>query len=187
MCGRNEICFVSPTFLSILLIHFFQRTREVIIPRTSPLCCLGLGKWLTPLGGVKAEEENQITLNHHQYCFLPTKFYFLIRSICLSTICSFLHPQWRNADLPSLCILMFISHMSWIGKIHWRRDRLPSPVFLGFTGGSAGKESSCYARDLGSFPGLVRSPGEGNSYPLQYSGLENSMDCIIHGVTKSWT
>ena len=42
-------------------------------------------------------------------------------------------------------------------------------------------------RDLGSIPGLGRSPGEGKGYPLQYSGLENSIDCIIHGVTKSWT
>ena len=42
-------------------------------------------------------------------------------------------------------------------------------------------------RDLGSIPGLGRSPGEGNGYLLQYSGLENSMDCIVHGVTKSWT
>ena len=50
--------------------------------------------------------------------------------------------------------------------------------FLGFPGGSAGKESACNAGDLGSIPGLGRSPGEGNSYPLQYSGLENSMDCI---------
>ena len=41
--------------------------------------------------------------------------------------------------------------------------------------------------DLGSVLGLGRSPGEGNSYPLQYSGLENSMDCIVHGVAKSWT
>ena len=41
--------------------------------------------------------------------------------------------------------------------------------------------------DLGSVPGLGRSPGEGKGYPLQYSGLENSMDCIIHGVKKSWT
>ena len=39
--------------------------------------------------------------------------------------------------------------------------------------------------DLGSIPGLGRSPGEGKSYPLQYSGVENSMDCIVHGVTKS--
>ena len=47
----------------------------------------------------------------------------------------------------------------------------------GFPGGSAGKESPCNVRNLGSIPGLGRSPGEGNSYPLQYSGLENSMDC----------
>ena len=53
--------------------------------------------------------------------------------------------------------------------------------------GSAGKESACNAGDLGSIPGFASSSGEGNGYPLQYSGLENSMDCIVHGVTKSWT
>ena len=74
---------------------------------------------------------------------------------------------------------------SWVGKIHWRRDRLPTPVFLGFPCGSAGKESACNAGDLGSIPVLGRSPGEGKDYPLQYSGLENSMDCIVHGVAKS--
>ena len=58
---------------------------------------------------------------------------------------------------------------------------------MGFTGGSDGKQSACNAGDLGSIPGLGRSPGEGNGYPLQYSGLENSMDCTVHGVTKSWT
>ena len=57
---------------------------------------------------------------------------------------------------------------------------------LGFPGGSAGKESVCNAGDLGLIPGLGRSPGEGNSYLLQNSGLENSMDCIVHGVAKSW-
>ena len=60
-------------------------------------------------------------------------------------------------------------------------------VFLGFPGGSAGKETTCNAGDLGSVPGLERSPGEGKSYPLQYSSLENSMDCIVHGVAKSRT
>ena len=65
------------------------------------------------------------------------------------------------------------------GKIPWRRDRLSTPVFLGFPCGSAGKESSCSVGDLGSIPGLGRSPGEGKGYPLQYSGLENSMDCIV--------
>ena len=53
--------------------------------------------------------------------------------------------------------------------------------------GSGGKESACNMGDLGSIPGLGRSPGEGKGYPLQYSGLENSMDCIVHGVTKSQT
>ena len=52
-------------------------------------------------------------------------------------------------------------------------------------GGSAGKESACNVGDPGSIPGSGRSPGEGKSYSLQYSGLENSMDCIVHGVAKS--
>ena len=60
-------------------------------------------------------------------------------------------------------------------------------VDLGFPGALAGKESACNKGDLGSTPGLGRSSGEGNSYPLQCSGLENSMDYIVHGVTKSHT
>ena len=99
-------------------------------------------------------------------------------------------------------------------------DRLPTPVFLGFPGGSDSKESVCNVGDLGSIPGLGRSPeeglgdplqyswaslvaqlvknppamwetwvrslgwrspGEGKDCTLQYSGLENSMDCIVHG------
>ena len=59
--------------------------------------------------------------------------------------------------------------------------------FLGFPCGSAGKESSCNSRDLRLIPGLGRSPGEGKGYLLQYSGLENNMDYIVHGVAKSWT
>ena len=76
---------------------------------------------------------------------------------------------------------------SWVGKFPLRRDRLPTTVFLGFSCGSVGKESTCNAGDLGSIHRLGRSPGEPNGYPLQYSGLENSMDYIVHGVTKSWT
>ena len=55
----------------------------------------------------------------------------------------------------------------------------------GFPCGSAGKESACNAGNLGLIPGLGRSPGEGKGYPLQYSGLENSMDWIVHAVPKS--
>ena len=53
------------------------------------------------------------------------------------------------------------------------------------TFGSAGKESACNAGDLGLIAGLGRSPGEGRGYPLQYSGLENSMDCRVHRIAKS--
>ena len=76
---------------------------------------------------------------------------------------------------------------SWVGKIHWRGDRPPTPVFLGFPCGSAGKESACSAGDVDLIPRLERSPGEGKGYPLEYPGLKNSMDCIVLGVTKRWT
>ena len=87
-------------------------------------------------------------------------------------------------NLPAMqgTLVQFLS-----GKIPWRTDQLPTPVFLGFPGGSAGTESACNEGDLGSIPGLGRSPRGGKGYPLQYSGLENSMDCIVHGVTKSET
>ena len=67
-----------------------------------------------------------------------------------------------------------------------------SKIIKVFSGGSGGKESSCQAGDMGSIPGLGRSLGEGNGYPLQYSCLENSMDrgawrTMAHGVTKSWS
>ena len=64
---------------------------------------------------------------------------------------------------------------------------LPTPGFLGFPGGSAGQEFTYNVGDTGSMPGLGRSPGEGENDPLQYSGLENPMDCIVHEVVKSWT
>ena len=72
----------------------------------------------------------------------------------------------------------------FLGQEDWL-EKGPTPVFLGFPCGSAGKESTDNVGDLRSIPGLGRSPGEGIDYPLQYSGLENSMDCIVHEVTES--
>ena len=62
---------------------------------------------------------------------------------------------------------------SWVGKMPWRRYRLPTSVFMGFPGSSAGKESVCNARELGLIPGLGRPLGGGNGNPLQYSCLKN--------------
>ena len=71
------------------------------------------------------------------------------------------------------------------GSLEERRERQK------LTCGSAGKESACNVGDLGSIPGLGRVPGEGKGYPLQYSGLENSIDrgaqwATVHGIKKSW-
>ena len=77
-------------------------------------------------------------------------------------------------------------------KTCWRIVRLPTPVYLGFPCGSAGKESAHNMGDLGLIPRLGRSPGEGKGYPLQYSCLENPMDrgawwAAVHGVTEGRT
>ena len=79
---------------------------------------------------------------------------------------SFLRAQLVN-NLPA--IYRRPQFTSWDGKIPWRRDRLPIPVFLGFPGGSEGKESACNSGDLCSIPESGRSPGEGIGYLLQYS------------------
>ena len=78
-----------------------------------------------------------------------------------------------------------VRFLARVGKIHWIKDRLPTPVFLGFPCGSAGKESTCNAGDLGLIPGLGRFPGEGKGYTLHYSGPENSMDCIVMGLLSA--
>ena len=66
-------------------------------------------------------------------------------------------------------------------------ERFAVVVYLRvFPCGSAGKESACNEGDLGTIPGLGRSPGEVKGYTLQYSGLENSMDCTVLGVAKHW-
>ena len=77
---------------------------------------------------------------------------------------------------------------AWRAAIHgvaksWTR----LSVWTELNCGSASKESICNVGDLSSIPGFRRSPGEGKAYPLQYSGLENCVNCIGHGVTKSWT
>ena len=71
--------------------------------------------------------------------------------------------------------------------LFYLEEYLAATFMFGFPRGSAGKESTCNAGDLGLIPGLGRFPGEGKGYSLQYSGLENSMECIVRGVAKSQT
>ena len=85
--------------------------------------------------------------------------------------------QYSDLENSTDCIVLAVSKS---------RTRL-NDFHFHFTCGLAGKVSACNVGDLGLNPGLGRSPGEGKGYPLQYSGLENSIDCIVHGVAKSRT
>ena len=100
-----------------------------------------------------------------------------------------------NSELVSIVAVLIYIPTNSIGgfSFHHTLCSIHCRVFddghsdLGFPSGSAGKESTCNVGGLSSIPGLGRSPGEGKGYPLQYSRLENYMDCIVHGVTKSRT
>ena len=79
---------------------------------------------------------------------------------------------------------------AWHAAVHGVTESwtwLSNLTIKGFPSGSAGKESACNVGDLSLIPGLGRAPAEGKGYPLQYSGLENSTDCIAHGISKSQT
>ena len=89
----------------------------------------------------------------------------------------------------SCCDIQRLTQGTWTWETPslqlWINSKAPLP--LGFPGSSVGKESACNVGDLGLIPGLGRSPGEEHGNPLQYSGLNNLMDHIVHGVEKSWT
>ena len=123
----------------------------------------------------------------HEVSVHATKFIF---SRALDSSSKLLH-------FPHGISLMILDSLgfSWGAYLFMKLFSLFGSLFFWFTcnssavfpGSSASKESTCNAGDMGSIPGLGRSPGEGNGYPLQYSGLQNSMACIVHGVTKSRT
>ena len=133
-------------------------------------------------------------------------FFVVVQSLS----CVWLHDP-MDCSMPGFPVLHYLPELAQT-HVHWISDAIqpshvlssPSPPAFnlsqhqglfqwvisshqGFPCGSAGKESSCNAGDLVSIPGLGRSPGEGKGYTLQYSGLENSMDCVGHGVAKNRT
>ena len=89
--------------------------------------------------------------------------------------------------VPQLSIYLYQSGLVDVSLMLGIKFQYYHCLFSSFPFGSVGKESACKAGDLGSIPGLGRSPGEEKGYPFQYPGLENSMDWIVHGVTKSRT
>ena len=143
---------------------------------------------------ISGEQQRDSVIRIHASILLQTLLPSrLPHNIEQSSVCCTAGPSWFSGASLTAQLVKNLPAVrdtpvdSWVRKIRWRRDGLPMPVFLGFPCGSAGKESTCNAGDLGSIPGLGRSSEEGKSYPLHNSGLENSMDCIVHEVTKSQT
>ena len=114
---------------------------------------------------------------------IPQDVFFFFLSWCVCVCVEGDHVIQRNRTSAARSS-GFKTHLCCLPAVWPYTDYL---TFTGFPCGSAGKESARNAGGLGLIPGLGRSPGEGNGYQLQYSGLENSMDCIVHGITKSWT
>ena len=119
-------------------------------------------------GGLQSTGSQKVTCYQFPNCNLT----YEAKSPGLMPLISGPLPSWGGG--PSKVLWIFLSIFRHL-------------CFCGFPGGSAGKDSAHKVEDLSSVPGLGRSPGEGNGYPLQYSGLENSTDCIVHGVLKSQT
>ena len=94
--------------------------------------------------------------------------------------------QYKLYSDPCFISLGFCFLLRWYISFLLPCNKLPQ-ILVGFPCGSAGKESACNSRDLGSIRGWGRSPGEGKGYPLQYSGLKKIPACIVYGFAKSQT
>ena len=142
-------------------------------------------KLVSPHHGFSWTQLNLKFIYIYIYIFPPTHTPYLTYTLgvligpCRSVTSELLPPV-----LPSPCncnCLLDVSIWVILKLIIYKIELATFPC------GSAGEESTCNAEDLGSIPGLGRFPGEGKGYPLQYSGPEDSMDCVVHGVTKSLT
>ena len=129
----------------------------------------------------KAHKDKWSNETSHSTTFLPSSYNnFLIGEVEIKIPQHVLEHTSQSLKVVNLWVL--------------KQAQLPQPIpnqgclatSKGLLCGSAGKESACNVGDLGSIPGLGRSPGEGKAYPLQYSGLENSMD-FVHEIAESWT
>ena len=142
-----------------------------ILPTQGSNPCLLLGRWI---------------LYHWATCEAPQMWYILLLTLPRN-LGIMITLRWAQTQLGPISFWLiennlFILHLHSCGGL-----TVPEGVILGFPAGSAGKESACNVGDLGLIPGLGRSPGEENGYPLQYSDLENLMNCVVHRVAKSRT
>ena len=143
---------------------------------------------------LKKRRKNDFPLSNNLGAKVNEKIFYKSLNVCknikhwrASDTCPFYLKTSSNSSVgkESTCITGDLGHDSWVSKILWRRDKLPTPVFLVFPSGSASKESTCNAGDLGSIPGSERSTGEGKGYPFQcfwcgeFHGLYSPRGCRV--------
>ena len=136
---------------------------------------------LTQLSAIPPQNTCTHTHPHLYFLFLLLLFYFLSAPLYMSDLSS---PTRDRTYTPSIGRWILITGPPRKSLL---LVSLTVEQKMGFPGSSAGEESACNEGDLGLIPGLGRSPAEGKGYPLQYSGLEKSMDYIVHGISKSQT
>ena len=147
-------------------------------------CCFNMNTMLAQKMG---NQKNKLIDDPFPFSLLPSLspfflFFLAVLVLVFLFVCLNYYSQLSWERICLHCRRSWFD--SWVGKIRWRRDRLPTPAFLGFPCGSAGKESAHNAGGLGLTPGVGWSSGEVKGYPLWYSGLENSMYCTVHRVSK---
>ena len=143
-----------------------------------PLCSL---LFFAELGERTRFKKAHSTSRGHPFSFIvPNKWLFSCDFLVQGNagVFSWKHSQRAGGNIRvihTICIFLYMHCLTILStcSLKW-----------GFPDGSDSKESACSAGDLGSIPGSGRSLGGGNGLPLLYSGLENSMDCLVHGVTK---
>ena len=143
------------------------------MPTTGPMLITLMR--LSEYGVQMIENASRSPLQGTKHCTDRNNFLFSSKEITFAS---------HLSHLSTLLLVKGCSHFKPILKKK-KKDTLL--MWVEFPGGSDGKESARNVGDLGLIPGLGRAPGEGKGYPLQCSGLENSMDCIVHGVAKSQT
>ena len=145
--------------------------------------------WLLPSPLFSSLTMSLMTSHIHPFAFLGLEHHFFKSTPCHglpSVLHTLIHPTPFTLTFHTTPNHWLASQGPFSGALHLCFSSYHLPMCPP-ANGSAGKESACNTGDLVSIPGLGRSPREGNSYPLQYSGLENFMDCIVHGVAKRRT
>ena len=181
--GCSSLCStVGPCCLSIVMvvnmIHHVPQTATSWDPIWTDVWEATVAWNYRGLFSTQLSDHSQMPMSHSscKRVMLWSHFFLFFLKSFLKEKGYLFSPKLPKGSIVEVPIMLFHASTLFLRSYYTQ---------LGFPCGSAGKESACNVGYLGSIPGLGRSPGEENGYPFQYSGQENSMNCVVHGVAKS--